>query len=123
MEAKDLLAFMAKGAPGALIIMSPNDLKGFADEVRKEKKPRPAPVLRGLNSGSAKAEILQAIVEVWPGTRAAALARALGVTRQAICKLLAKDISKLANATVGGDGEVYDEDMTLADIVAMNREE
>lgn len=94
MNTKDVINFMAKGAPGAVIVMSAADLKGFAEEVAKgENRDRPRGKLRGLSSTSEQAEIVQAIMEVWPETKTTALARTLGVSKMWIYKLLRVNFS------------------------------
>ena len=89
MNKTDLINFMAKGAPGAVIVMSAADLKGFAEEIAKDGgKEQPRRKVRGLSATSEQAEIVQAILEVWPDTKVSVLAKALGVSKMWIYKLL-----------------------------------
>lgn len=129
METRDLLNCLSKGAPEALIIMKPSDLKGFADEARKSKPGRvvrgvapesvqndgedeapeaivaaattpqpqaaPQPKFRGLSITSEKAEVIQALFQVFPDARISDVARALGCSRKAIYKWRGRDLSEL----------------------------
>lgn len=109
MNTKDVINFMAKGAPGAVIVMSAADLKGFAEEVaRADTRERPRCRVRGLSATSEQAEIVQAIMEVWPDTKTTVLARALGVSKMWIYKLLRVNLSDMTEAPES-DGETLAE--------------
>lgn len=107
METRDVINFMAKGASGALIVMSPADLKGFADEVIKAEKiasaGKPRRRLRGLTAASEQGEIVQAILQVWPDTKTSVLAKALGVSKMWIYKLLKVDLSEVVDDEIDGE--------------------
>lgn len=106
---------MVKGARGAMIIMSPADLKSFANEVaRNEAKERPARRVRGLTGSSEQAEIIQALMEVWPETKVRALARALGISHAWVYKLIRTSLASPETETIPTG-----EDVTLADVAKM----
>ncbi|MBD5391271.1 hypothetical protein HDR66_00515 [bacterium] len=109
MNTSDLINFMAKGAPGAVIVMSAADLKGFAEEVAREGvKEKPRRRIRGLSATSEQAEIVQAIMEVWPETKTSVLAKALGVSKMWIYKLIKVNLSDTLET-------IEDDTETLAD--------
>ncbi len=116
MKTTDVINFMAKGAPGAMIVMSASDLKGFADEVVKSAaKEQPARRVRGLSATSEQAEIVQAIMEVWPETKITVLAKALGVSKMWIYKLIRVNLADMASVANAAD----DENETLSDVAKM----
>lgn len=91
MKTTEVIDFMRKGAPGALILMRPGDLKGFAEEVRREcakELPEARPVLSKTRLRRERAEIVQAVKAMWPDVKVHKLAEALCVTRQCIYKWL-----------------------------------
>lgn len=100
MNKTDLINFMAKGAPGAVIVMSAADLKGFAEEIAKDGvKEQPRRKVRGLSATSEQAEIIQAIMEVWPNTKTAVLAKALGISKMWVYKLIKVNLTDTNTAT------------------------
>lgn len=107
MQKTEIIKSLAKGSPGATIIMSPRDLDGFARAVIEDYKLKTGETKRrGLSKTSEQAEIIQALREVWPNTNCTQLARALGVSKMWIYKLLKVDVSNtLPN----------DEGLTLSD--------
>ena len=121
MQKTEVIKALAKGAPGATIVMSPADLDGFAKAVIDDYKMRTGDV--GIKTEEPKrprrpprreqAEIIQAIKEVWPNANCVRLAEALGVSKMWIYKLLQVDLSDSltndAGLTVSDAAEVIAE--------------
>lgn len=114
-DTRDIVGFMAKSAPGAVIVMSATDLQNFAREISAQTvvaQPARPRKLRGLTAQSEQGEIIQAIMEVWPETTVSALANTLGVSRKWIMKCLVADVQAEAAKveTLGDVAQILSKD-------------
>ncbi len=87
MELSDVINFMHKGAPGALVLMRPADLRGFAEAIKREAVRGALPPGTPIKPKRRdRASIIKALFALFPFTNAAQLAAAIGVSRQAVYK-------------------------------------
>lgn len=112
METKEIVDMLAKGSPEAVIVMRPNDLKGFAMEVGRQAMagtgPKWLPKRKsniGLK-GYAQAHLVRDLLELFPKTNTHRLAEALGVSRQYLSKVL--KLTEKAEASIrSGEGNLF----------------